>query len=320
MFLHRGAALRYPQRVATSVQGPVPSWRPGQVLSPVGRTKLVVLGGLGSRTGDAERSFAGLGHYLAREAGYDRGRDVLEASYAGRDVDGRWQPRPFGPQDTKKSLLDAAEAVAGVLEWYRDALPFARFCLLGYSLGGVSLLDGLAMALVRDREGWRGRVGAVVTLASPLRGCNAGPFIQWAWVATLDPDPLGAVGADLDRRWTDTQERARVERRAAFIRSHGVRLLTLADPDDAVVRPDEAVLPAPGETEDALMVRPRWGRPGSYGHGGILDDRETWRRVLQVVGPQQVDGDSAVGGIDPIELELEAIKARLRASGRLPAT
>ncbi len=320
-FLHRGRTLRYPQRVTSRTQELIPSWRPGRFLLAAGRTKLVVLGGLGGRTGDAERSFFGLAQFLAREGGYDRKRDILEATYAGHEVAGRWQPRPFGPQDTKQHLIDSAEAVAGVLEWYRDALPAStRFCVLGYSLGGVVAMDGVAMTLARDRQGWQGRLGGVVTLVSPLRGCNAGPFMQWAWVATNDRDPLGLAGPDLDKRWTDPQEQARVERRAAFIRSQGVPLLTLADPDDAVVRPEEALVLAPGESPDDVLVNSRWTRPGSHGHGGILDDPVTWTRVLSVVGPQQTGGVAAERSVDPIELEIEEIKARLRAAGRLPAT
>jgi hypothetical protein len=94
---------------------PAPGWRPGTFVWPEGRTKLVLVGGVGSRTGDAERSFSGLLRFLAERGGYDPRRDVLEATYAGAETGGVWQPRPYGPADTRRPLLDSAEAVANSL-------------------------------------------------------------------------------------------------------------------------------------------------------------------------------------------------------------
>jgi hypothetical protein len=276
----------------------------------------VLFGGIGSRTGDAERAFAGLVRYLAEQGRYDPRRDVLEASFGGIDSNGAWRPRPYIPSDTRKPLLDLAEAAAGSLEWYRERLPGdARLLLVGYSLGGVAALDGATLAIVRDRTGWHGRIAGVVTLAAPVRGCNVGPLIHWAWLATAEPDPLGAAGRDLEARWRDPEEQARLTRRAAFLRATGAAVLTLADPDDAVVRPDEALLPAPAESEADLLVSARIGRLGTLGHGALLDEPTVWQRVLRLVGPQEAG--SAPAGPDPIESELEALKKRLRAEGRL---
>jgi hypothetical protein len=305
--------------VSADSAGTIPSWRPGGFVWTQPGTRLVVLGGVGSRTGDAERSFAGLLGFLAQRGGYDRRRDVLEASYAGVESAGGWQPRPYTPADTRRPLLDSAEAVAGTLDWYRAVLPAAtRFVLLGYSLGGVAALDGATLVIARDQVGWRDRLAAVVTVAAPVRGCNAGALIDWAWLATAEPDGLGEAGRDLDRRWRDPDEQQRLERRVAFLRAAGARVVTLTDPDDAVVRPDEALVPAPGERPDDLLVATERVRPGSYGHGAILDEPALWRRVLNVIGPQQrPTGAAEPGGPDPIEQELQALKARLRAEGRL---
>jgi hypothetical protein len=107
----------------------------------------VVVGGVGSRTGDAERAFAGMMRFLAERAGYHLRHDLLEATYAGRVVGERWEPRPYTPADTRQPLVDLADAVAGTLEWYRDVLPpETRFCVLGYSLGGVVALDAATLA------------------------------------------------------------------------------------------------------------------------------------------------------------------------------
>lgn len=299
-----------------SVRQPVTSWRPGYSIWPQGRTKLVLFGGVGTRTGDAERSFAGLTRFLSQEGGYDPRRDVLEGTFTGSDSNGLWRPRPYLPVDTRRPLLDIAESVANCLEWYRGALPDdARLCVIGYSLGGVAALDGATLAVVRDRAGWQGRFASVVTLASPVRGCNAGTLMQWAWLATAEPDPLGQAGTDLDARWRDPAEQERLERRASFLRATGAAVLTLADPDDAVVRPDEALLPAPGESRDELLVAVRVGRPGTLGHGALLDEPVVWRRILQIIGPQEAG--NAPAAPDPIDAELEALKARLRSQGRI---
>lgn len=278
----------------------------------------MLFGGIGSRTGDAERAFAGLIHFLRSSGNFDPHRDVLEGTYSGSESGGIWRPRPYLPVDTRRPLLDIAEAVANCLEWYRGVLPNdARLCVIGYSLGGVAALDGATLAAVRDRAGWQGRFGAVITLAAPVRGCSAGPLMNWAWLATGDPEGLGQAGRDLDTRWRDPAEQDRLERRAAFLRATGARVLTLADPDDAVVRPDEALLAAPGETQDDLLVRVTAARPGTLGHGALLDDPAVWRRVAAAIGPQEEGSADGAPVPDPVDAELEALKARLRSEGRI---
>jgi hypothetical protein len=303
---------------------PVPSWRPGHYVWPSGRTKLVLLGGIGTRTGDAERSFSGLVRYLADRGGYDPRRDVLEGTYAGVELNGQWRPSVYSPPDSRRPLIDLAEAVAGCLDWYRQRLPAdTRLCVLGYSLGGVVGLDGATLAVARDREAWRERLIAVITMAAPLHGCSVGGLVDWAWLVTAELDGLGQAGRDLGARWKDPDEQTRLARRAAFLRqTAGARVLTRVDPDDSVVRPEEGLLPAPSESPTDLQVKASVTRPGSLGHGGILDEPAVWRRVLSVVGPQESVPRSGFrvprsSGVDPIEDELKALKARLRAEGRI---
>ncbi len=254
--------------------------------------------------------------FLAERGGYDPRRDVLEGTYAGSEVKGVWRPSPYRPADTRRPLIDAAEALASCLDWYRQNLPQdTHLCVLGYSLGGVVALDGATLAVARDRQAWHDRLGAVVTLASPLRGCSVGALMNWAWLVTGDTDGLGAAGRDLDARWTDPEEQTRLERRAAFLRTHGARVLTLVDPDDSVVRPEESLLPAPGESLNDLQLRARLARPGSLGHGGMLEEPLVWQRVLAVVGPQTYAAGRPT--VDPIDEELKALKARLRKEGRI---
>jgi hypothetical protein len=289
---------------------------------PGGRTKIVLLGGIGTHTGDAEVSFAGLIRYLAERGGYDPRRDILEGSYTGVEQDGRWRPSPYIPADTRRPLIDQAEAFAGCLDWYRQRLPGGtRLCVLGYSLGGVVGIDGATLAVARDREAWHDRLSAVLTMAAPVRGCSVGALVNWAWLITAEPDGLGAAGRDLGERWKDQAEQSRLLRRAAFLRAAGARVLTLVDPDDSVVRPEEGLLPAPGEALPDLQVHTSITRPGSLGHGAILDEPAIWRRVLDVIGPQATVPGSGFraprSAVDPIDEELRALKARLRKEGRI---
>jgi hypothetical protein len=297
--------------VGVSERGPVASWRPGYFVWPGGRTKLVLLGGLNSATGEVEPVFSGMLRFLADRGGYDLRRDVLEATYAGGD-----SPRPYVKADTRKALIDMSESVATCLDFYREALPpDTRMCIIGYSLGGVVGLDGATLAIARDRQRWRGRLQAVITLAAPLHGSSVGGLVNWAWLVTGEPEGLGTAGEDLRARWEDPEEQTRLARRAAFLRSVGTRVLTLTDPDDSVVRPEEALLLAPGETVADLQVRTTITRPGSLGHGAILDEPAVWRRVLAAIGHQDSSG---VGNVpNPIEDELQALKARMRREGRI---
>src|SRR6266568_2363860 len=102
---------------------PVASWWPGHYVWPGGRTKLVLLGGISTRTGEAERAFSGLVTFLSEQGGYSPGRDILEGTFAGLEVDGAWRPSVYVPADTRRPLIDMAEAVAGCLDFYRQALP-----------------------------------------------------------------------------------------------------------------------------------------------------------------------------------------------------
>jgi pimeloyl-ACP methyl ester carboxylesterase len=294
---------------------PVASWQPGHFVWPGGHTKLVLFGGLNSSTGQMESIFGEMLHFLAERGGYNLRRDVLEGTYAGSDQSGTWQPTVYSRADTRRPLIDMAEAVAGCLEFYRAALPIdTRLCVVGYSMGGVVGLDGATLAVARDRRAWRGRLAALITLAAPLHGSSVGALVNWAWLVTGESEGLGAAGDDLRARWEDIEEQTRLARRAAFLRDQGVRVLTLADPDDSVVRPEEALLPARGESVQDLQVHTSITRPGSLGHGAILEEPAVWRRVLATIGRQDAPPSRT---IDPIEDELEALKARMRREGRI---
>src|SRR5436305_1374955 len=83
--------------------------------------------------------------------------------------------------------------------------------------------------------------------------------------------------------------------------AYAARVLRLVDPDDSVVRPEEGLIVSPGESVLELQVPTQVRRPGSLGHGAILDEPAVWRRVLAAIGPQRRGAESHVA--DPIDNE-----------------
>lgn len=294
-----------------------PDWQPGKRISLSGQKKLVVLGGAGSRTGDAERAFSLLFRHLKTHAGFMDG-DLLEASYTGELGAHSWVPRPYEPAHTRQQLSESAEAVAACLNWYRSVLqPDAHLYFIGYSLGGVVGFDGATLAFAQNRKAWQNHLRGLVTVASPIRGSNLGPLLPWAWLVTPDIQGLGAAGEDLRHRWIDAAEQERLQRRADFLRANGVAVLTLADPDDAIIRPDEALLLI-DQPPEQLLLRTTRVRTRSHGHGVVLDEPAFWMRVADFVGHQTPATHSVPPFVDPLDTELAAIKEKLRREGRLP--
>lgn len=242
--------------------------------------RIVCLAGAGSQSGRAWEVFEGLIHYLITVGGYHRA-DFIEASYR---VGPDGAPLPYRAVDSTRPLEVATANVARALEWLRRERP-GRLHLIGWSLGGVVFFDAIA-ALVRADPSWTADLGALVTLSSPLLGSDLDGLELVGDLA------VGPVGADLARRAADPEERARVQRDAARLRAAGVRLLTLAAEDDAVVPPEEAVLPGSGETPGALIFRPR-RRAGApplesfLGHGALPHDPICWPCILAALGPAE---------------------------------
>jgi hypothetical protein len=138
----------------------------------------------------------------------------------------------------------------------------------------------------------------VITLSAPLFGTDLG----------LEGDLLGALGLgdlllpsgqsvrELVERGSDPIHRARVERIAARLRAQGVSLLTLADSDDVVVTPTDAVI-APLKERDWHVLSGKntialgGGSAGiPLGHGPLLDNTLAWIRMAKLIGPPEPRG------------------------------
>lgn len=240
---------------------------------------VVYLGGAGSKSGSAGTVFRPITSYLEAAGGY-LPDDFVEASYRVA-LDGA--PLPYAPEDTAVPLNVSVGRLARSLQWFRQ--QGRRLQLIGWSLGGVVVFDALARLLAED-PGWGRHVGALVTLASPLLGCDVDGFDLLGAVAA------GDAGRNLCQRAASDGERERVRADAARIRSAGIRLVTLAAEEDAVVTPADALLPSSGPDPSAFILRPRRRRGATdfaslSGHFDLPNDPVTWRRVFDALGPAE---------------------------------
>jgi pimeloyl-ACP methyl ester carboxylesterase len=209
---------------------------------------------------------------LGAQAGLD---DQVEASYrAGPDGD----RLPYDMSDTSAPLAASVAAVQAILGRQRRDLGLGgRLHLLGWSLGGAVLFEAAAELVERDGV-WRDAFASIVTLSSPLNGCDVDG------VSALGDIAAGPAGRELCERGSDPLHRQRTGARAIRLRSLGVRLLTLGAAEDAVVTPADSIVPY----DERYMMRPR-ARLGAdfgerrLGHGAILNDPAAWKLVLDAV-------------------------------------
>jgi hypothetical protein len=270
-------------------------WQDGRRLNTRGRNKIVLAAGMLSRSGEAIERFDGFIRYLTTNHGYQAG-DFLELSYNSmQDVEG-WRPIPYDEIHCESTLADVTAHIGRGLRWYRSVLPDdTRYHLIGYSLGGVALFESAAALLFGEPDRWQGRIGSLITLSAPLFGTDLGlegDLLNALGFGTLLPS--GVSVRELVARGSDPVHRAAVERIAARLRAQGVNLITLADPEDVVVTPADAVI-APQHERDWHVISSRnqasifggggVGKP--LGHGPLLTNTLVWVRMAKAIGPQE---------------------------------
>ncbi len=270
-------------------------WQSGRRLNTSGRNKVALAAGMLSRSGEALERFDGFIRYLMTNHGYEAG-DFLEISYnSTQDVEG-WRPIPYDSVHCEAGLSDVTAHVGRGLRWYRARLPDdTHYHLIGYSLGGVALFEASAALLFGEPERWQGRIGSLTTLAAPLFGTDLGlegDLLSALGFGTLLPS--GIAARELVARGSDPLHRASVERIAARLRAQGVNLLTLADAQDVVVTPSDAVIAPPHERDWHVLSSQRQaslfggGTVGvPLGHGPLLTNTLAWVRMAKAIGPQE---------------------------------
>jgi hypothetical protein len=276
-------------------------WQTGRRLSTRGRNKIALAAGMLSRSGEALGRFEGFIRYLMTNYGYAAG-DFLEISYNSVQDAAGWRPIPYESTHCDVTLSDVTAQVGRCLRWYRSALPDdTRYHVIGYSLGGVALFEAAGALLFGEPDRWVGQLASVITLSAPLFGTDLG----------LEGDLLGALGfgallpggqgvRELVARGGDPQHRAAVERQAERLRSLGVQLLTLADPADIVVTPEDAIVAPASERGRYLVHGPRATGAGGaavpLGHGPLLSDTLAWVRMAKLIGRQEPRAEVPDGG------------------------
>jgi hypothetical protein len=247
--------------------------------------KLIVLGaGVGTRSGDTHRVFAGFRGFMEGEAGF-LPPDFVEATYAGRHEGGRW----VGPADYDLSAFDAplattiANTTEALLHEARRRPPNTEWHLVGFSFGGLVLLEAAILLQRRAPEVWGRGLRTITTLSSPLNGVSLG---EWRWLGDLFGQ--GAVSAELAALAEGPAHRRRLAAAVERLRAGGVTVTTLAEADDAVVLPKDAIV---GPVLPSLVVQSSSSAEASavarhLGHGRIVGDPFLWERLLALIGPQ----------------------------------
>jgi pimeloyl-ACP methyl ester carboxylesterase len=241
---------------------------------------VVCLAGAGSQSGRAVEVLDGVVRYLIVAGGYVRD-DFVESSY---HTTPEGLPLPYDATHSTDTLDSAVIAVARHLRWLRRHEK-RRLHLLGWSLGGVVLFEA-AVATIDADPSWADAFGAIVTLASPLLGSDLDG------IDLIGSAAAGVVGAELTQRAADDAEKHRIRQDAERLREAGIRLVTIASEDDAVVTPEDALLPAVGSEPSAFILRPRRRPNAPYlesilGHGALPHDPTCWRHVLNALGPAE---------------------------------
>ncbi|HEX5418167.1 MAG TPA: hypothetical protein VFZ25_21130 [Chloroflexota bacterium] len=241
---------------------------------------VITLAGAGSASGRAKEVFRPALTYLQVAGGYTP-EDFAEASYR---IEGDGAPLTFSASDSTLPLTELVNRVAQNLHWFR--LHTNRpIDLLGWSLGGVVFFDAL-LQLVEEDPSWEQSISSLVAVSSPLLGSDLDG------IHLLGQAAAGPVGADLARRAADALQKRAVRDGAARLREAGIRVVTIAAQEDAIVTPEDALLPAAGSEPSAIILNPP-RRPGApyaesiLGHGALLNDPVFWRRVLAALGPAE---------------------------------
>lgn len=260
-----------------------------------GKKKLVLAGGLGSKSGDVKINLRGFLNYCQRELGFDR-QDFLELSYNGRFSGESWEPASYNPDHTKASLLVSTNIFIRNIAYYNRQLPREiQMHFIGESLGGYLMFQALSAVSVQSAYLFGERYATLSTLASPHFGSDLGAFdnpLELGLYFLIGSEiPQGTAVDELRNLGGNPLHRLTVVSQADLLREYGLGLLTLVGRDDVVVTPDESII-APDHARDRYILDTSPSRlmgtreRGFLRHGDLSDTYAAWQMLGGLIGPQ----------------------------------
>lgn len=193
----------------------------------------------------------GTGFQMARTALVARGypaSHLLLFSYAGGVVDGSgaWQPFDHDCTFSSQPPGQTEPHLVAMLRGYGASHPYARFWIVGHSLGGVMAFDAAGQL-----AGSSTHVDGVVTLDSPLAGIGRGKALLASFFKVGGCSPDAVLDALATR---DISQNLAVRGAAArSLRATGVHIDTFGSTTDCFYNPSAC----------------------GYGTFGFSDDRQT---------------------------------------------
>ncbi len=238
-----------PTSTSTPTSTPTPTSTSTPTPTPTPLPVVVFVQGLASElSGGAE---VGTGFQAQRaalkDAGY-RPEQLLLFSYTGGTVDraGQWQPFDHDCYASTRNLSSAGPRLSAMLNDYQRVHPYARFWLIGHSIGGNITLEAAQSTTTATA-----RIAGVMTLDSPLAGIGRGK----AKLASFFKMQGCSLGPALEGMATTSVERNREAQNVAArrLRASNTRLYTFGNASDCMYDP----------------------RPCGLGGVGFSDDRQT---------------------------------------------
>lgn len=219
--------------------------------------------------------------------------DFLEFSWAEGSVDanGVWQPQPYGCRDvTDNRMMAEIFKLHQMLEDYAHAHQaefVTNYVLIGHDVGGLLAYLDLEAEIATMRIDASYRLGAVISLDSPLGGVDRESVLAWS-AGRLDPACFAGEPLDLLVLLSNlVGERAggglyQVDL-AGRAQDAGIRIYTLGNTADTLYAHIGAGTQLVAYANEAILDD--YGDSGD-GHLAVLSSPDAVSLVASFVGPQ----------------------------------
>ncbi|MBI2595124.1 hypothetical protein HYW46_00115 [Candidatus Daviesbacteria bacterium] len=260
-----------------------------------GMKKIILAGGLNSKSGDVTASLRGFLGYCRRELGFCSS-DFFELSYNGRFGRELWEPVLYGPKDTQAPIKTGINTFIRNINYYNSFLPRgAQMHFVGESLGGFLMFQALSAISRQSMYLFGDRYATLSTLGSPHFGSDLGECnnpLELGLRILIEPGiPQCPAVADLQEFGKSLVYRLSVMSQADLLREYGLGLLTLAGEYDVIVTPDESVIAGGSERQKFVLDTSPSRLMGTkdrdfLGHGKLADTFAAWKMMGSLIGCQ----------------------------------